>query len=49
MEHYAEFDFAVVNERFEDALRDLRIVLQAARLATSRQPGLRQFTRMALA
>jgi guanylate kinase len=49
MEHYAEFDYAVVNERFDDALRDLRSILRAARLATARQTGLRQFTRMALA
>jgi guanylate kinase len=49
MEHYAEFDYAVVNERFEDALRDLRVILRAARLATFRQTGLRQFTRMAVA
>ena len=49
MEHYTEFDFAVVNERFEDALRDLRSVLRAARLATFRQTGLRQFTRMEVA
>jgi guanylate kinase len=49
MEHCSEFDFAVVNERFEDAVRDLRSVLRAARLATSRQTGLHQFTRMASA
>jgi guanylate kinase len=49
MEHYTEFDFAVVNEQFEDALRDLRSVLRAARLATFRQTGLRQFTRMEVA
>ena len=49
MEHFAEFDYAVVNERFEDALKDLRSVLRAARLATSRQTGLHQFTRMAVA
>jgi guanylate kinase len=49
MEHYTEFDYAVVNERFDDALRDLRTILRAARLATFRQPGLRQFTRMARA
>jgi guanylate kinase len=48
MEHYAEFDYAVVNERFDDALRDLRAVLRAARLATVRQTGLHEFTRMAL-
>ena len=49
MEHCAEFDFAVVNENFDEALRDLRAILRAARLATSRQTGLHQFTRMALA
>jgi guanylate kinase len=49
MEHYAEFDYAVVNERFDEALMDLRSVLRAARLTTARQTGLPQFTRMALA
>ena len=49
MEHYTEFDYAVVNERFADALKDLRTILRAARLATFRQTGLRQFTRMAQA
>jgi guanylate kinase len=49
MEHYAEFDYAVVNERFEDAVRDLRSILRAARLTTFRQTGLHHFTRMALA
>jgi guanylate kinase len=48
MEHYVEFDHAVVNEHFDDALRDLRAIVRAARLATFRQPGLGQFTRMAL-
>ena len=46
MEHYAEFDYAVVNERFEDAVIDLRSILRAARLTTLRQTGLRHFTRM---
>ena len=49
MEHFPEFDYAVVNECFEDAVRDVRAVLRAARLATFRQTGLRQFTRMAVA
>jgi guanylate kinase len=48
MEHCTEFDYVVVNERFETAVSDLRSVLRAARLATSRQTGLRHFTRMAL-
>jgi guanylate kinase len=49
MEHCAEFDYAVVNERFDDALSDLRSILRAARLATARQTGLHQFTHMASA
>jgi guanylate kinase len=49
MEHYAEFDFALVNETFEEALADLRAILRAARLATFRQTGLHHFTRMASA
>jgi guanylate kinase len=47
MEHCAEFDFALVNENFDEALKDLRAILRAARLATFRQTGLQQFTRMA--
>lgn len=47
MEHYTDFDYAVVNENFEEALINLRSILRAARLATSRQMGLHQFTRMA--
>ena len=43
MSHWAEFDYVVVNERFEDALADLRAVLRAARCATGRQPGLAGF------
>jgi guanylate kinase len=49
MEHYTEFDYAVVNERFDDAVSGVRSVLRAARLATFRQTGLRHFTRMARA
>ena len=43
MSHWAEFDHVVVNERFDDALADLRAILRAARRATSRQPGLPAF------
>lgn len=49
MEHYAEFDYAIVNDNFDEALANLRTILRAARLATFRQTGLHQFTRMALA
>ncbi len=43
MSHAGEFDFVVVNQSFEVAVRQTRAVLDAARLATSRQtwlPGL---------
>jgi guanylate kinase len=46
MEHYAEFDYAVVNQDFDEAVRDVRAILRAARLATARQTGLHAFTRM---
>jgi len=47
MEHYAEFDYAVVNQDFNEAVQDIRAILRAARLATFRQTGLHAFTRMA--
>lgn len=46
MEHYAEFDYVVVNQNFAAALADLRTILRAERLATTRQTGLAHFTRM---
>ena len=46
MDHYAEFDHVLVNADFNDAVRDVRAILRAARLATSRQTGLHDFTRM---
>ena len=44
MSHWSEFNYVVVNERFEDALADLRAILRAARRATGRQTGLAEFT-----
>jgi guanylate kinase len=41
--HWAEFDHVVVNEVFDDALAELRAILQAARCATARQVGLAGF------
>ena len=41
--HWAEFDHVIVNERFEDALGDVRAILHAGRRATRRQPGLGAF------
>ncbi len=41
--HWAEFDYAIVNELFVQAVRDVRTVLHAARLATERQIFLPDF------
>ena len=44
MSHAGEFDFAVVNQVFETAVADTRAILQATRLATSRQMWLPDLT-----
>jgi guanylate kinase len=43
MSHAPEFDHVLVNDDFDQAVAQTRAVLQAARLATSRQTGLRGF------
>jgi guanylate kinase len=43
MSHAPEFDYVLVNEDFDTAVAQTRAVLHAARLATSRQTGLRDF------
>jgi guanylate kinase len=43
MSHAREFDQVVVNDDFERAVAAVRAVLQAARLAVSRQTGLADF------
>ncbi len=37
IEHYREFDYLVVNERFEEALADLQAIVRAERLRLPRQ------------
>ena len=37
MSHAAEFKYAIINNNFDDARRDLRAVVRAERLATGRQ------------
>jgi guanylate kinase len=37
LSHYGEYDFLVVNDRFEQALAELRCILAAARLRRPRQ------------
>jgi len=41
--HWAEFDYAIVNASFEQAVRDVVTVLHAARLASARQTFLSNF------
>jgi len=43
--HWPEFDHVVVNHELTRATADVAAVLHAARLATIRQPGLRDFVR----
>ncbi|TVQ88062.1 MAG: guanylate kinase [Chromatiaceae bacterium] len=37
LSHYGEYDYLVVNDRFEDALDDLRAIVRAERLRRARQ------------
>jgi guanylate kinase len=37
LSHYGEYDYLVVNDRFEDALSDLGCVVRAERLRHDRQ------------
>lgn len=37
MSHWAEFDYAIINNNFEDARRDLAAVVRAVRLTSARQ------------
>jgi guanylate kinase len=41
--HWAEFDHVVLNDDFDQAVEQVRAILQAARLATARQHGLTEF------
>ena len=37
MSHYAEYDYLIVNDRFDDAIADLLAIVRAERLRTGRQ------------
>lgn len=41
--HWHEFDHVVVNDDFQHAVGEIRTILQAARLASGRQTGVRDF------
>jgi len=43
LSHFDEYDYLVINDRFEDALEDLRTLVRAERLRLRRQlPGVRE-------
>lgn len=42
MEHYDEFDYLVFNDDFEQALQELKLLVQAQRLSLVRQRGVKQ-------
>ena len=41
MSHHGEYDYLVVNDRFDDAVADLRAIIRAERLRTTRQASRR--------
>ena len=41
MRHYGEFEYLVVNDRFDEALTDLQAIVRAARCRTDRQADFR--------
>lgn len=45
LSHWAEYDYVIVNESFEESLSGLRAILTAARLKRKRQSGLTAFVR----
>ena len=42
MSHHHEYDYVIVNDRFDDAVADLRAIIRAERLRTSRQARRRE-------
>jgi guanylate kinase len=42
MSHYAEYDYLVINDDFQTALGELRAIIAASRLNTSRQSARQQ-------
>jgi guanylate kinase len=42
MSHYAEYDYLVINDDFQEALGELRTIIAASRLHTPRQSALQQ-------
>ncbi|GAA4651421.1 guanylate kinase [Kistimonas scapharcae] len=42
MSHYGEFDYLIINDRFDDALFDLKAIVRAQRLAMPFQQAYRQ-------
>jgi guanylate kinase len=45
MEHYAEYDYVLINRDLEDSVQKVRTILAAARLARTRYKGLPSFVK----
>jgi guanylate kinase len=43
LSHWAEYDYVVINDELEEAIREVRTILEAARKSRTRQPGLADF------
>ena len=44
--HWSEYDYVVVNQKFEDSVAQVRAILEAERLKRTRQEGLSDFVRV---
>ena len=43
MSHYAEYDWVIVNEEFDQSVQSVKAIIQSERLKRTRQVGLRDF------
>ncbi len=46
LSHWSEYDYVVVNESFDDSVKQVQAILEAERLKRTRQEGLSDFVRL---